>query len=124
MLDDRLAFLGRQRPGYVEDLLGHFELADVVHERAPVDLTDLIFGEARQLTDAYGQLGDALRVRERVGPTAFQLGDNERRLNFAVAVECFRGVLAHLVLGGWVIRNGNDAAWDEKRTVMTTACCS
>ena len=65
----------------------HVELADVVHERAPVDLADLGLREPGELRDAHRQRGDPAGVRERVRAPALELGDDERGLDLAVTVE-------------------------------------
>ena len=67
----------RKRTGGFEDCLGHVELADVVHQRTPVDQADLVLRQVRELCDAYRELGDAPRVRERIGAPALELRDDK-----------------------------------------------
>jgi hypothetical protein len=60
VLHERVALVGCQRPGNREDRFGHLELADVVHQRAPVDLADLVFGQVCEHADANREVGDPL----------------------------------------------------------------
>ena len=82
-------------PGVCEDRLGHVELADVVHERAPEDLPDLRFGEPGEAGDPHREGGDPAGVGERVRAPAFELGDDEGGLDLAVVVEGPRRERAH-----------------------------
>ena len=69
-----------------------------MHERAPVHLADLVFGQSREPADTDREVGDPTGVLERVGTTTLQLRDHERRLTAAVAVECLRVPSLHRVL--------------------------
>ena len=74
-------------PGDREDRLRHVELADVVHQRAPVDLADLGLRQPGELRDLDRERGDPAGVCEGVGAPALELGDHEGGLNLAVTVE-------------------------------------
>ena len=58
-----------ERTRLVEDVIGHDHLADVVQQRAPAHVRELVCGHAEGSREHACQLGRALRVAKRLAVT-------------------------------------------------------
>ena len=86
MLLDQLSFVACQRALFVEDAVGHSDLADVVNDGSLDQNADLIGAESYLQTDSGRHLGNAMGVALRVEVPGFDRTD-EHPKSFGRAVE-------------------------------------